>query len=676
VIAQAPERKDVSLACDWQLRGVNRGYNLATPSISLMATAPAIKSVLRFGVFELDTTSGELRKSGILLKLQPQPAKVLILLARHPNELVTREEVKEALWGGDMFVDFEQGLNSCVRQIRSLLGDDPDNPRFIQTIPRKGYRFIAPVTSAGAGYAPTTENLPQAPTSAGATPSRSRYLLFAALALAVAAALTTGLLLVRRRVVSGNASPGKIMLVVLPFENYSAQTGQEYLADGLTEELITQLGSLRPERLGVIARTSAMKYKGARIGVDQIGKELAVDYVLEGSIRSDADRMRVTAQLIRVKDQTHLWARSYERTQGGILTMEQEVSNAIANEIQVELTPQYRQRVAALQFADPRAQEAYARGRFFWNKRTDADLATAIQYLEQVLQYEPRYALAYSGLADAYFYRSYAWGSLQPREGMPKAKAAATKALELDPNSAEAHTSMAIVRLFYDWDWPGAEAEFKRAIELNPNYPTAHHGYAVMLMIVYGRMNDAVAEATRALELDPLSVPLNNIVALILTQSGRNDEAIERCRQLHELNPKMPEAYESMGAAYEAKRSFNQAMEAFLKGHELRGANPDDLKRLRQAFATGGIAGFHQTDAKMTIALAKHQPPQRVVDRLALATAYVADGNNPAALDILEKISDERSGMAVWTKIGYSRIPAMAADPRFQALLRRIGYPD
>ena len=639
-----------------------------------MATAPATKSVLRFGVFELDATTGELRKNGILLKLQPQPAKVLILLARRSTELVKREEIKDALWGGETFVDFEQGLNSCVRQIRSVLADDPDNPRFIQTIPRKGYRFIAPVSSTGVASA-ATENLPQLPPTAAAKPLATRYLLVAALVLIVVAALATGVFLLRRPTASGGASAGKIMLVVLPFENYSAQSEQDYLADGLTEELITQLGSLRPERLGVIARTSAMKYKRARIGVDQIGKELAVDYVLEGSIRSDADRMRVTAQLIRVKDQTHLWARSYERTHGGILNMEQEVANAIADEIQVELTPQYQQRVASLQFADSRAQEAYARGRFFWNKRTDADLATAIRYFEQVLQYEPLYALAYSGLADAYFYRSYAWGSLQPRDGMPKAKTAAMKALELDPNSAEAHTSMAIVKLFYDWDWPGAEAEFKRAIELNPNYPTAHHGYAVMLMIVYGRMDDSIAEANRALELDPLSVPLNNIVALILMHSGRNDETIERCKKLQELNPQMPEAYAYMGVAYEAKGSFNQAVDAFIKADELRGTTADDLKRLREAFTKGSMVGFHRADAEMTIAIAKQHPPKSVLDRLALARAFASDGNNPAALDILEKISDERSGMAVWIKIDYSRYPGMASNPRFQDLKHRIGLP-
>ena len=638
-----------------------------------MATASAPNSVLRFGVFELDSSSGEVRKSGLLLKLHPQPAKVLILLASRANQLVTREEIREALWGQDTFVDFEQGLNSCIRQIRSVLADDPDKPRFVQTVPRKGYRFVAPVASGnGIASAAAAVTVPQIPPRTTLLPGK--VLLIASAMVLILTALAA-IYLVRSRA-SAARSTAKIMLAVLPFQNYSPGAEREYLADGLTEEMITQLGSLQPERLGVIARTSAMKYKGARVAVDQIGKELAVDYVLEGSIRTEADRVRVTAQLIRVKDQTHVWARSYERTHGGILTMQQEVANAIANEIQVELTPQHQQRLAALQFSDPRAHEAYARGRFFWNKRTDSDLATAIQYFEDVLKYEPRYALAYSGLADAYFYRSYAFGNMPSREGMPKARAAALKALELDPNLAESHTSMALVKFFYDWDWPGAEAEFKRAIELNPNYPTAHHGYAVLLLAVYGRWDDAIAEANRALELDPLSVPLNNIVALILAHSPHRDETIERSKKLQELSPNYSAAYGYMSAAYEAKGRSREAVEASLKQHSLDGASEQDIARLKDAYASAGIAGYHRMEAEIVITAAKRQAPQTILGRLALAQAYAQIGNNAAALDILEKICEERSGMAVWTKIDYSQFPKMGTEPRFQTLIHHIGLPE
>jgi TolB-like protein/DNA-binding winged helix-turn-helix (wHTH) protein/Tfp pilus assembly protein PilF len=637
-----------------------------------MATAPAPNSVLRFGAFELDATTGEVRKHGLLLKLHPQPAKVLILLASRPNQLVTREEIKEALWGQETFVDFEQGLNSCVRQIRSVLADDPDNPRFVQTVPRRGYRFIAPVAS-GNGIASAASAVPVPQVLPQKSRVRWRVLLLASSIALVLTALAAFYYV--NRLAPAARSATKIMLAVLPFENYSPDAEREYLADGLTEEMITQLGSLEPERLGVIARTSAMKYKGARVAVDQIGKELGVDYVLEGSIRTEADRVRVTAQLIRVKDQTHIWARSYERTHGGILTMQQEVSNAIANEIQIELTPQHRQRLAALQFSDPRAHEAYARGRYFWNKRTNEDLATAIQYFEQVLQYEPGYALAYSGLADAYFYRSYAFGNVPPHEGMPKARAAALKALELDPDLAEAHTSMALVKFFYDWDWPGAEAEFKRAIELNPNYPTAHHGYAVLLLTVYGRWEDAIVEANRALELDPLSVPLNNIVALILVHSPQHDQVIERAKKLQEQSPNYSAAYAYISAAYEAKGLHQEAVEASLKAHTLDGFGAQNLARMKNAYESGGITAYWRTEADIVIKMASKQAPHAILDRLRLVDAYIHIGNRDAALDILENICEERSGMSVWTKISYADSPLMRSDPRFQALLRRIGLP-
>jgi tetratricopeptide (TPR) repeat protein len=424
----------------------------------------------------------------------------------------------------------------------------------------------------------------------------------------------------------------------------------------------------------VIARTSAMKYKGARVAVDQIGKELGVDYVIEGSIRPEGDRMRVTAQLIRVRDQTHLWALSYDRTRGGILAMEQEVAGAIATEIQLQLTPQHQQRLAALQFADPRAHEAYVRGRYFWNKRTDGDLAKAIQYFGEVLQYEPRNALAYSGLADAYFYRSYAWGNIPPRQGMPQAKAAALKAMELDPELAEAHTSVALVKFMYDWDWAGAEAEFKRAIELNPNYPTAHHGYAVLLLTVYGRWDEAIAEGHKALELDPLSVPLNNIVALIYRNSPHHDQTIERSRKLLELDPNSSGAYYYLTYAYARKGLDREAVQAAMKAHALDAASQEDLARLNKAYASGGITGFRRAEAEITIASAKKQAPRTILERLGLARAYASVGNEDSALTILEKVCDERSGMAVWTKIGYLDEP-LSSNPRFRDLLRRIGFP-
>jgi TolB-like protein/DNA-binding winged helix-turn-helix (wHTH) protein len=630
------------------------------------------KQIYEFGVFRLDPGERQLLRRGQPVPLAPKAFEVLLALVENGGHLVSKEDLMKRVWP-DAFVE-EANLPQNISAIRRALRDGNGSGQYIETIPKGGYRFVAPVSVARDGPAAPQAVAPAARPTRTAL-SGQKFWRLAVVALAIAIAGTVLYFMARRPAAHPSASAGKIMLAVLPFENYGPDAERDYLADGLTEEMITQLGSLNPRKLGVIARTSAMKYKRARVGIDQIGRELDVDYVLEGSIRTEGDRVRVAAQLIRVKDQTHLWARSYERTHGGMLIMQDEVAKAIANEIQVELTPQYQQRLVTRQFADARAHEAYARGRFFWNKRTDADLATAIGYFEDVLRYEPLYALAYSGLADAYFYRSYAWGSLQPRDGMLKAKAAATKALELDSDLAEGHTSMALVKLFYDWDWAGAEAEFKRAIELNPNYPTAHHGYAVLLMIVYGRMDDAIAEANRALELDPLSVPLNNIVASILLHAAHFDETIERARKLHELNPSMPDAYRYMSAAFEGKGSFNDAVEASMQAHVLEGANEQDLAQLRQAYASAGIAGYHEAEAQTTIRRAKQKVPQTVLARLAVATAYAQLNENSAALDVLEKICDERSGMAVWTKIEYSHFHGMRSDPRFDALLKHTGLP-
>jgi len=626
--------------------------------------------VIRFGPFEADLYTRELRKRGIRIKLQDQPFQILAMLLERPGELVTREEIRTKLWPEDTFVDFDHGLNAAIRRLREALNDSADIPRYVETLPRRGYRFLAPVgTAAPAAASPAAAKTPQV------LQRRRRW----GSGWLIAATVTTIALLVvllTLRFHTSSSGRSTHSIVVLPFVNLSSDPEQEYFSDGMTEELISELGSLQPDRLGVIARSSAMKYKGARVGIDQVGNDLGVDYVLEGSIRRENEQIRVTAQLIRVSDQKHVWARNYERTRGGILAMQQEIAAAIASEIEIELTPQYQQRVAALQFTDPRAHDSYVRGRFFWNKRTDADLATAIEYFEQVLKYEPHSALAYSGLADAYFYRSYAFGNIPPAEGMPKARAAAIKALEWDPNLAEAHTSMALVRFFYDWDWAAAEAEFKRAIELNPNYPTAHHGYAVLLLTVYGRWEDAIREANRALELDPLSVPLNNIVALILVHSPRYDEAIERSRKLQELSPNSPQSYWYLSTAYEGKGAFPEAVAASLKAHTLAGESDQHVTRLRDAFASGGITAYRHLEAALTIEKSRQQAPRAVLDRLGLARAYAQTGDLTAALNILQNVCDERSGMAVWTKIDYSAILGMNSDRRFQALLQRIGFPN
>src|SRR2546429_1952780 len=484
-------------------------------------------TLLRFGVFDVDPESGELRKAGVEINLPPQPAKVLILLATRAGQLVTREELRQEIWGKETFVDFEHGLNSCLRQISAARDAQPEAPRSIETRPRRGYRFIAPVqeVSSRVGTAGAlSEGLSSTAQRSGAR--RFGIAAVGVVAILIATGYFAGLAFPRHAVLPAD----KIMLAVLPFENLTGDTRQEYLSDGLTEEMITQLGRMHPEQLGVIARTSAMQYKKTQKGMDQIGRELGVAYVLEGSLRRGGGHVRVSAPPIQVRDQTHLLAESYERDPRDILAVQNDVGAAIARELDLKLTPQQQARMARARSIDPRVYEFYSKGRYFWNKRSEEGYRRAIQYFQQAIARDSEYAPAYAGLADAYALLGSMPNVELPRsEAMPRARAAALKALELDDSLAEAHTSLAFVRMHFDWDWPGAEREFVRALQLNPGYATAHHWYAFWL-IAQGRAEDALQEIRAAQRLDPLSLIINTGGGEILDYGRRPDEAIWESR--------------------------------------------------------------------------------------------------------------------------------------------------
>jgi TolB-like protein/DNA-binding winged helix-turn-helix (wHTH) protein len=448
-----------------------------------MAQEPqTVTPVIRFGVFELDLAAGELRKSGIKVRLQEQPFQILSLLLERPGQVVTRDEIQQKLWPDGTFVDFEHSLNAAVKRLREALEDSADNPQFVETVPRRGYRFIYPVE----GHA-----------------ARSRRWVWA-LALAALPALLTLLLALnvgglRDRLWPRADSPAKrIMLAVLPCDNLSGDPEQEYFSDGMTDEMIAQLGRLQPARLGVIARTSAMHYKGTDKHVDEIGRELGVEYILECSVRREGDRVRITAQLIQVSDQTHLWAASYERELAGIFAIQSEVSRQIARSLEVELLPAERARPSGAGTINPEAYEAYLKGRYFWNKRTEEGIKKSLDYFQQAVARDPDYALAYSGLADAYLVGIFV-GYLPSQDNHPKGLAAALRAVELDDTLAEAHASLANFEI---GNWLVEEKELKRAIELNPNYAPARIWYAMHLS-ARGRHEEALAEGKKALELDP-----------------------------------------------------------------------------------------------------------------------------------------------------------------------------
>src|SRR5262249_13265952 len=432
---------------------------------------------VRFDPFELDAPAGELRKNGVRLKLQEQPFQVLVTLLERPGEIVSREELRRRLWPSDTFVDFDHSLNTVVNRLRDCLSDVAERPRFIETVPRRGYRFIGRVDpiEQPAGTTPVTP-LP-------ARLARASFGISRGGRIALAAAATIGGVgwMAVRGIRPGAVArqPHRVMLAVLPLDDLSRDGQGSYFADGLTEDIITELGGLEPQRLGVIARTSVMSFKSTSKGIAEIGRELGVEYVLEGSVRRTANRIRVSAQLIQVRDQTHLWAKSFDRDARDILALQGDVARAVAADVAVNLSPPARESQRAPQTVDPEALDLYLRGRETWNKRTEQDVRASIPLFQAAIEKSPGYARAYAGLADAYIVLS-AWsiGVMAPAEGYSKARAAATKALELDGRLAEAQTSLAGITSFYDWSADQALKEFRRALELNPSYATTHHWYA------------------------------------------------------------------------------------------------------------------------------------------------------------------------------------------------------
>jgi len=492
------------------------------------------ETLLRFDQFQLDVATGELRKSGSTVKLPPQPAKVLVLLARNAGRLVTREDIQREVWRTDTFVDFEQGLNYCLKEIRAALGDDARAPKFIETLPKRGYRFLASIDRP-------------------APPAPSR---------------------------------GKIGIAVLPFENLSGDPEQEYFSDGLTDEMITRLARLNPARLGVIGRTSAMKYKASRQTIAEIGRELGVAYLLEGSVRRSAGRVRITARLVQAGDQTQVWTESYDRSFDDVLTLQSDIAQAIAREIDIQLSPGAAARLAGPSGVGAQALEAYLRGRYFWNKRTSEAFKKGIEYFNRAIELEPDYAAAYDGLSDSYLMLACR-GVLPITETFRKAKDAAERALRIDPELGEARASLAHVRL-HGWEWDGLDIEFRRALELNPGYAFAHYWYAEYLMAI-GRPAQAVASVRRALAIDPLSPVLNASLGMILYLARRMPESMETLRKALEIDPNHFLLHFRLGLVSMQSGSTREAIEELERAVELSGRSTETRAGLAQAYAMAGM---------------------------------------------------------------------------------------
>jgi TolB-like protein/Tfp pilus assembly protein PilF len=453
-------------------------------------------------------------------------------------------------------------------------------------------------------------------------------------------------------------------LAVLPLENLSGDPEQEYFSDGMTEALIAELGKI--SALRVISRQSVMRYKGTDKSMPQIAQELGVGAVIEGSVLHSEGRVRITAQLIGTGPERHLWANNYDRDLSDILILLSEVARAIAGEIQVTLTPEEETRLGSTRPVNPEAHEAYLKGRYYWNKRTEEDIKQAIAHFQRAIEINPAYALAYAGLADCYVVPT----TLPPREALPRAKAAATKALEIDNTLAEAHTSLAVVMMQYDWDWAGTEREFQRAIELNPNYATAHQWYAEYLAAM-GRLDEAIAKVKRAEELDPLSLIISWNVGRILIFARQYDQALEQGRKILELYPTSDwEAHDILALAYEQKGMYDEAIAEY---EEAWGFTEEEIDEFRQAYAVGNMAGYWQK----RLDILERPPKQEAVNPFLSIPIYARVGEKDQAFEWLERAYQEQSlGWFVVDLKVDPMLDPLRDDPRYADLLRRMNLPD
>lgn len=628
-----------------------------------MENAEQSRKVFRFGEFEVDVPAAEVRKHGIRLRLQQQPFEILVTLLDRHGQVVTREELQKKLWPADTFVDFEHGLGSAINRLREALSDSTERPRYIETVPRKGYKFIAAVEMdhsiphiAATAIPPTASSKPKRP-----------YLL--ALAFGVAA---VGVALILAFVWpglyerAGGIGAERIdSLAVLPLDNLSRDPDQEYFADGMTDQLITDLAQI--PSLRVISRTSIVQYKNVRKGLDQIARELNVAAVVEGTVLRSGNRVRITAQLIQVKKEKHLWASSYEGELRDVLALQDHVARDIAAEIRVRLAPDVQGRLSNSRSVEPETYEDYLKGRYYWNRRTEESTHRAIDYFHHAIEKDSHYALAYAGLADSYVVLA-GYRVVSPNEVFPLGKAAAMKAIELDNSLAEAHTPLAALRAEYDLDFSGAEQEFRRAIELNPNYATAHQWYGEIVLAATGRPTEALAELKRAEELDPLSQSINMVRGYVLYLARNNDEAIAQLRKTLQLNSNFATAHMYLGRAYAQKRMLADAIAEFQKADALSGGEPFYRAWLGYGYAVAG----QTRDARKTLSELKKLPKSKYVSPYDVAAIWTTLGEKDQAIKCLQQAYDDHSPTFVDINVE-PVFDVLKPDAHFQDLLRRLG---
>jgi len=583
-------------------------------------------NVKRFGTFELDVRARELRKGGIRIRLQDQPFEILMVMLDHPGEVVTREELRQILWPAGTFVDFEHSLNAAIKRLRAALGDDADNPRFVETLHRRGYRFIAAVESEGQPV--RTLHVVQPPATKPATDIVN------------------------------------VRLVVLPFANVSNDPAQEYFSDGLTEEMITQIGRLCPGRLGVIARTSSMLFKRSSKSACEIGRELGVDYLLEGSVRRDGDRIRITAQLIETRTELHLWAEVYDRRLEETLILQSDVAERIARSLAMELVPD--QRLVRVDARGSESYEAYLKGRYHWNRKGDEGLSLAISYYERAIELDPKFAPAWAAMARARVSVAY-YGREPGRATLGRAREAALRAIELDAGDSDPYVALAEVQRSLEWKWTLAEATYRKAVALAPSCEAARRGLAVSLAST-SRFAEAKIHAEHARNLDPLCISVNISAAWVRYAAGEFDEAIDRCRYTLDMDPTFEPARRMLGAAYLAAGQTEQALHELQAAVGLDADDPKSLAWLTHAKAIAGVGDEALALMEKIELLAK----KGYVPAYHLALAHAGLGNRDAAFASLEQACNDRDPALTNGISVEPRFEPLRRDPRYRALLQRL----
>ena len=572
---------------------------------------------VRFGLFEFDLRSGELRKQGRRIRLEGQPVQVLIKLLERSGELVTRADLKKELWPADTFVNFEQSLNAAVKRLRQALGDSPANPRFIETLARRGYRFIAPVDTAGGS-------------------SRA----------AVA---------VRRAVES---------LAVLPFGNTDSDPETEYLADGITESIINHVSRLPAVR--VMARSTVFRYKDKALDPRAVGRKLNVDAVLLGRIQQRGDALLVGAELVDVRNGWQLWGDQYNRSLADIFAVEEEISKEISEKLRLRLSGEERSRLTKRYTESTEAYRDYLRGRYHWNQLTEEGLRKGIEYFERAIRRDPNYALAYTGLADSFGLLAF-FGLTPALTVMPKAKQMAERAIAIDDGLAEAHASLAGIFKIYDWDWAASEREYKKAIELNPNYATAHRMYASYLAAV-GRAAESLREGRLAHELDPFSLVISMEIAWNCYMARDYERAAEEALRTLDLEPQFPAAQSTLGLVYEQQGRHEESLLALERTRAATGDHPSTLAALCHTLASAG----RTEDARAVLGQLTQFSEQHAVSHFWLAVAQAGLGEKAAALDSLDRAYQHHDVMLVWLGVD-PRLDAVRGEQLYFDLLRRIG---